>query len=604
MTPSPTPLKGRSLRFKVVTGFGLALVMSGLAAVASYHVVRIVEKTVASLNQTWRIVEADAHLSQHLAAAECTALLVMADGTMEQRAHFTVASRDAVRALGHLEQSVASGSFAEQDSVRRLEPLVLSKLQLLANVTSLPHGVAPPPDFPPSAERLRLQVATVLSDLQASEQEGLLGASRDISSVCGSAIIVIIVTLLVTMAIVALSALFILRDIRARRKIEATLERERNLLSSLVDAMPNIVFVKDEGGRYVLTNLAHRQFLAVDRKEDVEGKTVFDFFPPEMARQFQADDNLVLQTGRPVLNRQEPTFNKSGKFMWRSTSKVPLHDARDHNSWLVCISTDITEQKETEEKLRLFAGRLERSNGELQEFASVASHDLQEPLRKIQAFGDRLKLKCAPALGEQGRDYLERMQNAAARMRTLIGDLLILSRVTSKAQPFLQVDLGGVVREVVSDLEVRIESCEARVEVGFLPTIDADPSQMRQLFQNLISNALKFQRPGERPEVSISSKILAVHETSLPALLPGDKVCQIMVQDNGIGFDRQFAESIFILFQRLHSRSEYEGTGIGLAVCRKITDRHGGNIMAKSADGEGATFIVTLPVEHPRDRDV
>jgi light-regulated signal transduction histidine kinase (bacteriophytochrome) len=208
-----------------------------------------------------------------------------------------------------------------------------------------------------------------------------------------------------------------------------------------------------------------------------------------------------------------------------------------------------------------------------------------------------LRLKCGSALSETGHEYLERMQDAARRMQTLLHDLLTLSRVTSKAQPFESVPLHEVLCQVVSDLEVHIEQLGASLEIGNLPTAEVDASQMRQLFQNLISNALKFQRPDVKPVVAISSKILVVEDQVIPGALPGDKVCRIFVQDNGIGFDEKYAERIFTVFQRLHSRSEYEGTGIGLAVCRKILERHGGIITAKSADGEGATFIVTLPIK-------
>ena len=181
-------------------------------------------------------------------------------------------------------------------------------------------------------------------------------------------------------------------------------------------------------------------------------------------------------------------------------------------------------------------------------------------------------------------------------MQILLHDLLTLSRITSKAQPFEPVDLRKVVHDVVSDLEVRIEQTGARVEIGFLPLIDADAGQMRQLLQNLISNALKFQAKGTKPEVIVSAKVLDNQE-SLAGSMPGEEICQIMVRDNGIGFDERYLDRIFQVFQRLHSRSDYEGTGIGLAVCRKIADRHGGIISAKSAEGDGATFIVTLPVK-------
>lgn len=240
---------------------------------------------------------------------------------------------------------------------------------------------------------------------------------------------------------------------------------------------------------------------------------------------------------------------------------------------------------------------LARSNTELQQFASIASHDLQEPLRKIQAFSNRLKDKYGEVLTEQGRDYLERMQNAAQRMQSLIDDLLTLSRVTTKAQPFVPVNLDQVTQEVLSDLEVCIQQNRGHVDVGNLPTIDADPIQMRQLLQNLISNALKFHRDDEPQVVKIYSQWLEKQENPPRGGSPVPKRCQIIVEDNGIGFDEKYLDRIFNVFQRLHSRSEFEGTGMGLAICRKIAERHGGSITAESSPGQGAKFIVTLPIQ-------
>jgi light-regulated signal transduction histidine kinase (bacteriophytochrome) len=216
----------------------------------------------------------------------------------------------------------------------------------------------------------------------------------------------------------------------------------------------------------------------------------------------------------------------------------------------------------------------------------MVSHDLQEPLRKVQAFGDRLRVKAGDSLGSEAQDYLARVMNAAGRMQTLITDLLTLSRVATRAQPFSKVDLGDVVRDVLTDLEVRVEQTGGRVDVRGLPTIDAEPTQMRQLFQNLIGNALKFNRPGTPPVVTITAIETNGHSP---------RGWEVIVRDNGIGFDEQHAEQIFKVFHRLHSRNEYEGTGVGLAVCRKIVERHGGTIVAKSAAGEGARFVITFP---------
>jgi signal transduction histidine kinase len=234
---------------------------------------------------------------------------------------------------------------------------------------------------------------------------------------------------------------------------------------------------------------------------------------------------------------------------------------------------------------------LQRSNRELEQFASVASHDLQEPLRKIQAFGDRLNTKFSAELDEQGRDYLSRMLASATRMRTLIDALLTFSRITTKAQPFVPVDLGATTEEVISDLEDRIQRSGGQVEVGTLPTLEADPNQMRQLLQNLISNALKFARPDRPPVVRVESRKLNHFEGQVETI----PRWEIAVRDNGIGFEEIYLDRIFELFQRLHGRQEYEGTGMGLAICRKIVERHGGTITARSAPESGATFVVTLP---------
>lgn len=246
---------------------------------------------------------------------------------------------------------------------------------------------------------------------------------------------------------------------------------------------------------------------------------------------------------------------------------------------------------------------LARSNLELQQFASIASHDLQEPLRKIQTFGNRLKDKYASVLTEQGSDYLERMQNAAERMQTLINDLLVLSRVTTKAQPFVEVNLNQITQEVLSDLEVRIQQSGGCVTVSKLPTIDADPVQMRQLLQNLISNALKFHRQEATQVVKVYSKKL--ESQSMPAGgYPTQEWFQLTVEDNGIGFDEKYLDRIFNVFQRLHSRSEYEGTGMGLAICRKIAERHNGSITGTSTLGQGAKFVVTLPKQQRKGENI
>lgn len=243
------------------------------------------------------------------------------------------------------------------------------------------------------------------------------------------------------------------------------------------------------------------------------------------------------------------------------------------------------EQQKTEERLKQYTQELERSNQELQRYAYAASHDLQEPLRKIQTFGNRLENVYKDQLDVRGQMYLSRMQNAAARMQTLIQDLLLFSRVTTQAQPFTPVDLNQLVSGVLLDLEIQLAETDANIVVAGLSTIDADQVQMRQLFQNLISNAMKFARPQVPPMITIKERSLE-----------NDQI-EISIADNGIGFDEKYADRIFGMFQRLHGRTDYEGTGVGLAICLKIVERHKGYIFARSTLGEGSTFVITLPVK-------
>jgi PAS domain S-box-containing protein len=249
---------------------------------------------------------------------------------------------------------------------------------------------------------------------------------------------------------------------------------------------------------------------------------------------------------------------------------------------------DIDDRRVAEATASTSLGELQRSNTELELFAAVAAHDLQEPLRKIRTFGNRLEELHAAALGDTGVDYLHRMQASAERMQRLIDDLLTYARVSKRGQPFEPVDLDHVLRDVVNDLEARLERSGGRLVVGDLPTIDGDPIQLRQVFQNLLGNAIKFAAPDRPPVV-----VVEVAWDARPGMTT------IQVRDNGIGFDPEYAERIFAPFERLHGRSEYDGTGFGLAIVRRIVERHGGAITADATAGEGARFSISLPTHQP-----
>jgi two-component system, NtrC family, sensor kinase len=261
---------------------------------------------------------------------------------------------------------------------------------------------------------------------------------------------------------------------------------------------------------------------------------------------------------------------------------------KDHNqnflSLLPSTIEKVVKRKLAEDRLKKYLAELERSNEELRSFAFVASHDLNEPLRKIVGFGERLKDK-ADNLDPDVSIYASKMQESATRMQSMIQELLQYSLVSAKGEPFRSIDLNKVVKEVLEDLEVSIRNSNGTVHTESLPTVEADPAQMRQLFQNLISNAIKFTKKEEPPKIELVAK-------------PCKKdVWDIFVKDNGIGFDSQHDNSIFQPFFRLNGRNQYEGSGIGLAICKKIVDRHHGKIKAVSSKNEGSIFQVTLPIK-------
>ena len=355
----------------------------------------------------------------------------------------------------------------------------------------------------------------------------------------------------------------------------------RQILETMADAL----FVIDAQGKIRVVNDAVKSMLGY-RESDLLGRTI------DALEWIDHDATISRTLGelsrRGAIRDQERVFRDcNGERIDVSVSISPVSED-DEQRGAVIIARDIRERKRAEAELHMAMDRMKQSNRELEDFAYVASHDLQEPLRKIQAFGDLLESKHKAVLPPQAIDYIDRMRSAARRMQGLISDLLMFSRITTKAQPFAPVDLASIAHDVGRDLEARTHEAGGHIEIGALPTIDADPLQMRQLLQNLAGNGLKFHRPGVPPLVRIDATV-------------ENGTCSITVTDNGIGFEEKYAERIFTMFERLHGRGTYEGTGIGLAICRRIVERHGGTIVAHSKPGEGSTFAVTLPARHTQE---
>ena len=374
------------------------------------------------------------------------------------------------------------------------------------------------------------------------------------------------------------------QDITDKKRAEQALLESEQRLSLAQEAAGIGVWDWDMINRTQLWSPKMRELYGVGLEEKITDEKEMELIHPEdrapvsesiqKAIEQREDWHGEFRIQHPVLGER-----------WIEGFGRPIYDAEGRPVRMTGINMDITARKQAEQAIRTYAADLERSNRDLQDFTFIASHDLQEPLRKIRAFGDLLVSEYRLQLEEKGQDYILRMQDASQRMQAMIDDLLSYSRVTTKAQPFIEVDLNQVAREVISDLEIRIQNSGGRVELGNLPVIQADMVQMRQLLQNLVGNALKFGKPGVPPLVKVWAQ------------LPSRQKVEVFVNDNGIGFDERYLERIFQPFQRLYGRGVYEGSGIGLAICRKIVERHHGAITAKSVPGQGTCFIITLPVK-------
>ncbi len=366
---------------------------------------------------------------------------------------------------------------------------------------------------------------------------------------------------------------------------EAFLATERHLVDALLDQISDHIYFKDRRSRFIRINRSMAKVFKLVSPADAVGKTDFDFFTAEHAQRAFDDEQEIMRTSEPLIGREEMETWPDGSTTWVSTTKQCLRDSAGNIVGTFGISRDITERKLVEQALDAQAQELSRSNQELEQFAYVASHDLQEPLRMIASYNQLLQRRYAGKLDADADEFINFAVDGATRMQALITDLLAYSRVGSRAKAFSPIDGGEVLNRVLKNLEVAIEESGARISMTDLPRVMGDATQLTQLFQNLTGNAIKFR--GSKPAVI---RISAELQGAVAA-----REWHIAVRDEGIGIEPQYFERIFVIFQRLHHREEYAGTGIGLAVCKKIVERHGGRIWVESAPGQGSTFHFTLP---------
>jgi signal transduction histidine kinase len=415
--------------------------------------------------------------------------------------------------------------------------------------------------------------------------------------------------------------------------LKMRLEEANDTLDAIRSGQIDALVVKGDDGHalYTLRSADHTYRIFVE--EMTEGAVTLNtaglilFSNAQFASMARQPLSSVL--GRPFLQfvaaADRPLFEQVLQDAWQDAAKreeVLLGDTDalpvqlslkvlnfDGDKTLSMIITDLTQQKKTEaeltyknEQLEILNNALLSSNHDLQQFASVASHDLQEPLRKIQVFSTFLKERSFHLLPDSSRQFIDKIIAASNRMKTLIVDILTYSRLSANdAQPEA-VHLRTLVAEVLDDFDLKITEQRAVIEVGELPVVEGNRGQLRQVFYNLLSNALKFSTPGSTPHVTIASHRVNAVDLGV-ALLNEEQYCHINIRDNGIGFDEKFAYAIFSLFEKLHHKSTFEGSGIGLAIAKKIIDKHHGLIIAKSTPGKGSEFSIILPLKQTNPDD-
>ncbi|MEN8198487.1 MAG: ATP-binding protein [Thermodesulfobacteriota bacterium] len=377
------------------------------------------------------------------------------------------------------------------------------------------------------------------------------------------------------------------RKIQEQLKIEAALVNINDEFIQIFNSAPDGMRVIDRNFNVIRANHAYCQ-LTGRKIEEIQGNKCHEVFPGKLCHTEGCPLTRIL-SGEERVEVETLKTRGDGKLFPCIITATPFREPGGKLAGIVEVSRDVSNWKKIEMSLSATAEHLRARNLELKDFAHVISHDLQEPLILIQAFGEKIRTKCADDLPQKGKDYLEHIDKSAKRMQGLINGLLIYSRVSSKANPFEPVELKSIIDSVLEDLANSIERNQAHISMDEqLATVEADPLQMRQLFQNIIGNSLKYHHSDRRPEITI-------RRLPFSDAYDNQNYVRISIEDNGIGFDKKYQRQIFDIFQRLHTRQQFQGTGIGLSICKKIIDRHRGTISAEGVMDQGATFTVTLP---------
>ena len=588
----PAPVSSGSIRVevKIIAAFATALLALALVGAATYlNAHNLLERNKLVIH-TYQVISQIDDVFSSLDDIESGARGYLLTGKNEYLQPYQT-GLDAVG--GHLDElrKMTADNPLQQRNIERLQSLVNRSIdrvhrQVIARQLANGASAAPPPlDDKDTMDQVRFVTAGMRGhEMQLLERRDRLSAESAHRTVTNFG-------LLLLLAVLLLFAFyqFIRHDLRERRRNDEALQVSEKKVRAVMDSAPDAMLITDEKGQIQMVNLQAKQLFGFSRTELLERNlstlVVGRAMPAEAPAHDDPSDRLAEDRAFRDMRSMAAKFDgvrKGGDSFPLDLSRSPLDIGGEH--LLITSIRDRTERENAEEALRKFSLDLARSNAELERFAYVASHDLQEPLRMVSSYTQLLAKRYKGKLDANADEFINYAVDGASRMQKLINDLLALSRVGTQAKPSEPVDTGMILSRVLSDLQAAIESAGATVvKPDQMPTVLADGTQIGQLFQNLVGNAFKFR--GEKPP-RLEVRVEPAPETGF---------WRFAFQDNGIGIEPQYFERIFVIFQRLHSKESYPGTGIGLAICKKIVERHGGRLWVDSKVGEGTTFFFTLP---------
>jgi len=510
---------------------------------------------------------------------------------------FVTSFENAQASVGEHLQSVrtlTADNPTQQQLLDEVELLVNERLLLLRQLVEAQQrgGVEEREQVSiPGRGRTAMNAVRDATNAMKDVENALLSDRAEVAQLRGqTTLLTLAVLTLLIGAMLLLVYYFIRRDITGRRRVEATLATERNLLQTLMDNLPDSVYIKDTKSRFVTNNKSHRSVMGAESVEKVIGTTDFDWFPKELATLYFEGEQEMLRTHNNIITREDPVVDAANNKQWYLSTKVLLRDQNEQITGLVGISRDITEHKRREDEIHRLNHELELSvrdllglNQELEAFSYSVSHDLRAPLRAMSGFSRIVVEEYAAQLPAEAIRYLSIVQANAEQMGQLIDGLLTFSRLSRQALSKQTVNTAELARQVVGELNAEQEGRQIEIIIADdLPPCQADPILLRQVYANLIGNAFKFTKKCDAARVEIGWQSLE------------NGMKEYFVKDNGAGFDIQYANKLFGVFQRLHRVDEFEGTGVGLAIVQRIIHRHGGGIRAEAEVDKGATFYFTV----------